>query len=224
MRKRRNILTSCAFLAFTSWMAIACTAGTGALAVFEDPYDRPPDTRDKPIDTRDNPTLSGRDTPPGAIENPGTLGGGPAGPGGGCPPCDGTFKCTAVVQNQTASTSIVLKTVGGQCVAIDDKGKTTSTLACGGTVIDAEDGNVGTWQASGDGFVATGTGKSTTTTSDGNKTTTTFTVTTTCTRESNSTTPIPKPTSTGTAGGTGTTPTGTATVPPPTIVDAGSKG
>jgi hypothetical protein len=224
MRKRRaNIVTSFGFLAITSFMAIACTAGSGPLALFDDPYDKAPDSREKPGDSRDNPTLSGRDNPPGTIENPGTLGGGPAG-GNGCPPCDGTFKCTNTVQNQTKSAKLVLKTVGGQCVGIDSKGKPTGTLACGGAVIDEDGKSDGTWTASGsDGFVVTGT-TTTTVSSNGSTTTTTSTTTVTCTRESNSTTPIPTTTSTGTGSPPAPTTTATTNPVPPTIIDAGTQG
>ena len=202
MRKHRT--TAVLFLATTSWAAIACTSGSGPLAAFDDPYDRPPDSREKPGDGRDDPTLTGRDTPPGSAENPGPQGGGPGGGANNCPPCDGTFKCSTSVGGQTATSSNVLKSNNGQCDLVDSKGKVEGSLLCGGQI--TGDGASGaSWTSTDkDSFTVTGTGKV-----NGQN----VTLTTICTRS---------------AGGTETptNPPGEEddTPPSPGPVDAGTKG
>lgn len=212
MRKHRTIAVL--FLATTSWAAFACSSGSGPLAAFDDPYDRPPDSRDKPGEGRDKPALSGYDPPNGSLDNPGSQGGGPAngGNGGGttkCPPCDATFRCTTTVGSQTVTSTVRLKTVNGQCDVVDSKGKSTGTLACGGQVTSSE-GSGGTWASTGpDNLTASVPG-------DVNGQNVTLTLT--CTRSTESNTP--PSTGTGTATPTPTTvPTET-----PLPADAGTKG
>lgn len=197
------------FLAITSWAAIACTAGTGPLASFDDPYDRPPDSRDKPGDGRDDPTITGRDNPPGAIENPGSQGAGPSGGAKNCAPCDGVFSCSTASGGQTVTSTTLRKSNNGQCDIVNSKGKVEGSLLCGGQIT-GEGLSGATWTANGaDGFTVTGTGQV-----NGQS----VTLKTTCSR------------STGTSKNPGTdtpaaNPTGTVTKPTvPPIADAGTKG
>lgn len=151
MRKRRIVILG---LTIGSWLAIACSTGSGGLAALGDGYDRPPDLREKPGAGREAPPLSG-DVPPRTGDNPGSQGGGPAGGGGTCPPCDQTFDC---VEGKDKD-SVKLKTENGQCTA--GKG---IVLDCNGKVI-ANGTVVGTWQASGGGFTVVVTDRGETTTS-----------------------------------------------------------
>lgn len=214
MRKRRTNLVLGAFL--LGWTAIACSAGIGPPAALDDPYDRPPDSRDKPGDSRDKPTDTFQ-APPHADENPGSQGGGPAAGGGSnCAPCDGTFKCTQVSNGKTKTDTIILQSASGGCAIVDSKGKPEGFLACGGGVV-SDDGQVAaTWQRTGpDSFSATASA-----TVNGQ----TVTATTNCVRDSGGTTTQPTGTVTATPAPT-PTPTATGTAkPPPTVVDAGTKG
>lgn len=198
----RNHRTSAVlFLATTSWAAVACTAGSGPLPSLDDPYDRPPDSRDKPGDGRDNPALTGRDNPPGTIENPGSQGTG-SNNANKCAPCDGVFKCSTAVGGQTATSTNLLKSNNGQCDIVDSKGKVDGSLLCGGQI--TGDGTAGaTWTSNGaDSFTVTGTGKV-----NGQS----VTLVTTCTRSTGTTTNPP-----GEGDGSDT--------PAVPIADAGTKG
>lgn len=198
MRNHRTIAVL--FLATTSWAAIACTAGSGPLASFDDPYDRPPDSREKPGD--------GRDTPPGAIDNPGSQGPGPNGGANNCPPCDGVFRCSATVGNQTVSSTNTLVSNNGACNVLDSKGKVDGSLLCGGQ-ISSEDANGATWTSNGaDSFTVSGPGKV-----NGQQ----VTITTTCTRSQGGTSTPSNPPGEG-GEDTEDTPS------PAPIVDAGIKG
>ena len=179
MRKRQTgIALGLLGLTISAGVGVACTSGAGPYLPYDDSYDRPPDTRDKPGDTRQTPT--------GAVDNPGSQGGGPSSSGGGangCPPCDGTFKCTVVVQGQTVSQNVELRNVGGQCVSYSSRGKPNGGLACGGAVLDDDGKTTGAWTADGaNGFTVTGTA------TIGNTKTT---ITEPCTRVSSSTAPVP---------------------------------
>lgn len=148
MRKRRIVILG---LTAGSWLAIACSSGSGGFAALGDGYDRPPDLRDKPGAGREAPPVSG-DVPPRTGDNPGSQGGGPGG-ANTCPPCDQKYSCVEGKDKE----SITLKTENGQCsagkgVIFDCNGK----ILLNGTVI-------GTWTGSGSGFsvVATAEGQTT---------------------------------------------------------------
>jgi len=137
MRKRRIVILG---LAVGSWLAIACSTGSGGLIELGDGYDRPPDLRDNPGNGREAPPLSG--------ENPGSQGGGPGTSGSGgstCPPCDQRFTCVSGNEKDT----IKLETVNGQCSA----GKGV-TLDCNGKFL-LNGTAVGTWQGTGSSFTVT---------------------------------------------------------------------
>jgi hypothetical protein len=201
MRKHRSFYGPLALGAISGLVAVACTAGTGGLATFDDPHDRPPDSRDKPPDSRDKPPITGHETPPASLDNPGNHGGGPAagGSSGGtaaaCPPCDQKLDCQITTGTKTQKGSLTLSSDKGKCFAGDEKDDVT--VECGGQIL--QNGNaIGTWAAANGGVTASITSAS------GQVTTLT------CTPKAS---PTPPP-----------TPTGTGTVKPPPIVDAGTKG
>jgi hypothetical protein len=200
MRKHRSFYGLLALGAISGLVAIACTAGVGAPAAFDDPYDRPPDSREKPPSSRDNPPITGRETPPSSLENPGSQGGGPAAAGataGACPPCDQKLDCQIATGTKTQKGSLTLATVDGKCVAGDKKDGVT--IECGGQIL--QNGSpIGSWSIVNGGVTATTTvnGQTSTVTCSPKAATPTPTGTAT-------TTPTPKPT-------------------PTVIVDAGTKG
>ena len=215
MRKRTKIILG---IALSGGAAIACGSGSGPFVGLDDPYDRPPNSRDAPPNSRDNPADS-REKPTGAIEaapasvdNPGSQG-----PGAGCPPCDGTFKCVSTVNGQMSTSTLILKSSNGICQAVDSKGKAQGAITCSGTLVDKNGAVEGMWSPAGaDGFTATTQDTVGSSSSDGGTTSQMVTVTTTCTRTSTSTT---TPTATTTVTAT-PTPTTTSTA----ISDAGTKG
>jgi hypothetical protein len=142
MRKRRNVILG---LAITSWLAIACGSGVGALSTIDDGNDRPPDTRESPGVGREAPPTT-RDVPPTSQDNPGSQGGGPgAAAATTCPPCDGKLDCSA----NGKKTSITLKTVNGECSAGDD-----IVFDCAGKVLQKGTA-IGSWKGSGDTYTVT---------------------------------------------------------------------
>lgn len=145
MRKRRMVILG---LAIGSWLAIACSSGSGGLIELGDGYERAPDLRENPG--------SGREAPPSSGDNPGSQGGGPSSSGGSssgggstCPACDVKLDCLT----GNDKVKITLKTENGQCSAGDGV-----TFDCTGKVF-LNGTAIGTWQAAGTGYVVTVTDK-----------------------------------------------------------------
>lgn len=207
MRKHRTYFGLLALGALNGAVAMACTAGVGAPATIEPPYDRPPDSRDKPPGSRENPPITGRDTPPGSLDNPGNHGGGPgtggssSGTAAACPPCDQKLDCQITTGTKTQTRSLSLSSDNGKCFAGDEKDGVT--LECGGQILQSGTA-IGTWSSANGALSASITAV------------TGQTSTLTCTPKP-SPTPTPTPTPTATATGSGT-----PKLPP--IVDAGTKG
>jgi hypothetical protein len=194
MEKRRNVIVG---LTALSWLAIACSSGSGALFTGEDGNDRPTINRESPGSGRESPLTTneapppGRETPPPSGDNPGAQGGGGSGVNT-CPPCDTRFDCTAGGERS----DLTLQTVNGECSAGDG-----ITFDCAGNVF--ENGvAIGTWTLAGDAFTV-------------NVTSAIQSMSYVCTKLPNR----PKPA--GTATGAGTAPPSTV---PPTPLDAGSNG
>lgn len=180
MRNCRNVILG-SILA--SWVAIACSSGTGTVGAVGSGYEHPSDLRETPPRSRDTPPLSG-DTPPHSDENPGSQGGGPGGGGGGenCPTCDGKYACLSNGKKE----SLNLKPQddrtcsAGDGVVFDCTGKVTQA----GTPI-------GTWSGAGGNYTVSVTvnGKSTTLTCAKSSGTTTT--------DAGTVTPTPTPTDAG---------------------------
>lgn len=187
MRNRRNVILG-GILA--SWVAIACSSGTGTVGAVGSGYEHPSDLRETPPQSRDTPPLS-RDTPPHSDENPGSQGGGPGGGGGGenCPTCDGKYACLSNGKKQ----SLNLKPQddgtcsAGEGIVFDCTGKVTQA----GTPI-------GTWSGAGGNYTVNVmvNGQSTTLTCAKSSGTTTT--------DAGTVTPTPTPTPTDAGAGTHT--------------------
>lgn len=167
-RSRSNAVLG---LAIGSWLTVACTAGFGAPAGIEDPYDSPPNSRESPGPGRESPGAGfespgpGRAPPPASTENPGNQGGGPTANGGApaggattCPPCN-NFKLTCLVVTGTKrdSDNVELETKNGLCVYDGDLVAGTVVVECNGK-LSVGGQQVGTWQQNGTTFSGTATG------------------------------------------------------------------
>jgi hypothetical protein len=129
----------------------ACTAGSGPgkpLTVERDPVGG-----QEPGATGPEPATGGRESPGGGTENGGN-GGGAGDSGVTCVKCDATYSCVLSDNGQSATGTVALAVVNGECVIGDNQG----VIHCDGTITSTStdaNGNQSTvtiqWTPYGDG-------------------------------------------------------------------------